>query len=397
MNNTNTGNRILSVCKREIVRIAANKPIWVMTIILPILTFLLIAFIYQKGTLRDIPVVIYDGDNSEVSRLIARSLDASPAVKIVKRVGSVDEVKKEMQKGNVYGGLYIPNGFENSLKGGNRTTIVFYKYSYNLMIGTNLLKESSTIIKTISGGVLLKKLRSKGMPADQAMSIINPVAIETQSLFNPSYNYEEYLVPGVIPFLLQMIIMLAALSIIGSEFTENTLDDLLNITSNPVEIIIGKSIPHLAIHFATALAVIGILFPVFSIHITGSVIWTLLFFFYFIAASFFVGIFISALIHKEMFATEVILFVNTPAFIFSGYTFPMWSMPAVQVTFAQIIPYTHFLTGFLKIYQMGAPISYAAPEFFRLSVFLFGSLLLSVFALKIQISKYRIAKFEAGT
>ncbi|HEX2984218.1 MAG TPA: ABC transporter permease, partial [Ignavibacteriales bacterium] len=223
MNNINSGSRILSVCRREFQRIAANKPMWLMTIILPILTFIFVAFIYQKGSLRDIPVVIYDGDNSEISRLISRSMDASPAMKIVKRVSSIAEIEREMQKGNAYGGLYIPDGFESSLKGGNKTTVVFYKYSYNLVIGTNLLKESSTIIKTISGGVLLKKLRSKGMSAEQAMSVINPISIESQSLFNPAYNYEEYLVPGVIPFLFQIIIMLGALWIIGSEFTGGTL------------------------------------------------------------------------------------------------------------------------------------------------------------------------------
>ncbi|HEX3073942.1 MAG TPA: hypothetical protein VHP30_10050, partial [Ignavibacteriales bacterium] len=69
--------------------------------------------------------------------------------------------------------------------------------------------------------------------------------------------------------------------------------------------------------------------------------------------------------------------------------------PSVQVIFAQVIPYTHFLTGFLKIYQMGAPLNYAIPEFLRLSIFLFVGFTFSVIALKIQIGRYKTALLKA--
>jgi len=36
------------------------------------------------------------------------------------------------------------------------------------------------VIKTISGGILLKKLRSNGMQLEQAMNVINPIRIQSQ-------------------------------------------------------------------------------------------------------------------------------------------------------------------------------------------------------------------------
>ena len=104
----------------------------------------------------------------------------------------------------------------------------------------------------------------------------------------------------------------------------------------------------------------------------------ILFTFYFIIVSFFMGFFISCIFRDLFVATEVAVFINTPAFIFSGYTFPLWGMPKFHSIYAQIIPFTHFLNGFLKLYQYNAPVHYLLPEIGILSIFLAGSVILSL-------------------
>ncbi len=47
------------------------------------------------------------------------------------------------------------------------------------------------------------------------MAVINPISIETASLYNPTYSYENYLMPGLATFTLQMLIMLAAVIVIA--------------------------------------------------------------------------------------------------------------------------------------------------------------------------------------
>jgi ABC-2 type transport system permease protein len=67
--------------------------------------------------------------------------------------------------------------------------------------------------------------------------------------------------------------------------------------------------------------------------------------------------------------TEISLFLNTPAFIFSGFVYPLWAMPALHTWFAQLMPFTHFIDGFLKLGIMGTSLASALPEISRLSVF----------------------------
>lgn len=379
----------LKIAAREINRIAERKTIYLLSIILPIVIFLFISLIYKNGVLRNLPVAFYDADNSEISRLIIRSIDATASMEIAESLQSVEEIKKEFQKGNIQGAIYIPKGLEADLKSGKNSSVVLFKNTSNLIIGNTIYKDGLTTIKTISGGILLKKLRSKGMYYNAAMNLVNPIRTETLPLYNPNYNYENYIIPGLLIALLQMIIMIAAVLIISSEFTHNTFPELQELAGNNIAIILfGKSLPHLFIHIATVLGIIGIIFPLFNIPVTGSVFWTILFLIYFVITSFFVGILISSIFHEQLFATEVALFINTPAFIFSGFTFPLWGMPALHNYFAQIIPFTHFVTGFMKIYEMGAPVKYLLPEIIKLSIFLFASIIASLIVLKYQIRRY---------
>jgi ABC-2 type transport system permease protein len=376
------------VMKREWRRIGERKTLYLLSLALPILLFLFLGYIYSHGVLRDIPVAIFDADNSELSRLIVRAVESTSAFRIVEYSHSVDEIKENFQCGKIQVAFYLPKDLERNIKRGKPSTVVIFNNSTNLVIANTTLKDGSALIKTISGGILLKKLRSNGLQAEQAMNIINPIRIETQSLYNPNYNYLNFLVSGLIPVMLQMIIMVAAVLLISSEFTHRTFLELLATAEGSVwAIFIGKSLPHLAIHCATVLGILGIIFPLFGMQIVGSTLATAFLFMYFVMASFFFGLMISAVFHNQQFATEVALFINIPAFIFSGFVFPLWAMPLFHQIFAQGMPYTHFLYGFLKLYQMGAPAADILPEVGRLSIFIILSAAVTLFALRYHAGK----------
>ncbi|RJP64547.1 MAG: ABC transporter permease [Ignavibacteriales bacterium] len=380
--------KILRVAKRELGRIAERRTLYMLSIFLPVILFLLIAVIYKNGMVRNLPVAIFDEDKSGTTRLLIRSIDATSSMDITKYVSSVEELKSEFRKGNIQGAFYFPKEFESELKKGKKTTVVIYKNTASLIIGNTIYKDGMTVVKTISGGALLKKLRSKGLTENKAMNYVNPIRIESQYLYNPNYNYEFYLIPSVIPALLQMIIIVAGVLLISSEFSHNTFNELVEVSGKSIfNIIVGKSLPHLAIHTCTILGIVGIIFPLFDVEVKGSIIVLIAFLIYFAAACFFIGLLISSVFHNQFFATELAVFLNAPAFMFSGYTFPLWGVPVLHNWFAQILPFTHFVTGYIKIYQMGAPVHYLIPEVIKLTLFIVLSLVVIWIVLKYQVSK----------
>lgn len=376
------------VIKREVYRITSRKSLSTLYFVLPVILFVFFSLVYSNELVRGIPIAIFDEDHSELSLLLTRYVGSASSLKIFKYVNSMDELKSEFSKGNICGAFYFPKDMEKDVKSGKQTNVNLFINSSNIIVSNYLLSDGSKIIKTVSGGVLLKKLRSIGLMENQAMNIVNPIKIETMVLYNPNYSYVNYLAPGLTTFAYLMIIMVASVLIFSSEFTHNTFYELLNISNNKISIIIlGKSLPHIIIHIINLTILIGIIFPLFNITIHNSVVVVLLFLIFFSIVVFALGFMISSLFKDQMFATELALFVVTPAFIFSGLTYPLWAMPWIFRFIADLIPYTYFLSGFIKIAQMGTPIKYIIPEIIYLMIFLIIAALTTVIALRHHIRK----------
>jgi ABC-2 type transport system permease protein len=381
-------NSINKIIRREFKRIRERKTLFLLEIIFPIILFFLFAEIYKGELIRELPVAIFDADNTSLSRTCTRLFDSSPTLKITETLYSIDDIKIEFKKGKIQGAIVFPQNFEKNIKSGKNTSIVIYKNSVNILVGNYIYKEGATIVKTLSGGALLKKLKSSGLSENQAMSVINPIQIETASLYNPNYSYENYLMPGLLTFTLQMMIMLSAVIVVSSEYTHHTFSELINLGENKAyKILIGKSIPHMLIHFTSILLIIGVIFPLYNIDIKGSFSSLIILMVAFVFASFMMGLLISTIINDQLLATEIAVFINTPAFIFSGFTFPIWGMPFIHTIFAQILPFTHFLEAFLKVYQMGASLADISDQLIILSLFGIVSIVGTMTAFKIKIHK----------
>jgi len=381
---------LINVIKRELDRTTKNKTIYSLSIFLPIFLFTFMAYIYKDGVVKEIPVVVCDRDHTSLSDSYCQLIESTGTMKISKYVASKDDIMTAFKNGGVYAGIYIPDNFESDIKKGISTTVIIYSNALNIITDSYILKDGKTITKSFSGAVLLKKLRSKGLSEEESTNIINKVSIDIQSLYNPNYNYLIYLIPGLLPSMMQMIIMLVAVLLISSEFSHNTFGELLEVANYRLSaLIIGKSLPHIVIHTITAFGILSILFPVFHVPMNGSIFLSLLVYFIFICASFFLGLMISTIVHDQYMSTEIALFINTPAFIFSGFIYPLWAMPSAHSLFAQVMPFTHFINAFIKVYFMNTDLNAAFEEIRNLCLFILFSLLIIVPALFIQINKFK--------
>ena len=377
------------VAKREFNRITERKTLYLLAVVLPFVVSLVLFLIFKNGMVHQIPVAIFDEDHSELSTMITRFIQSTPSMSIVTYANSLEEVKQDFRRGKVQAAFHFPENMEAIIKNGRQTNVEIFMNSMNLLNSNSVLNDGAKIIKTVSGGALVKKLGSAGVMQQQAMDIASPIKLDTKILFNPGYNYEVYLVPALASFALHMVTLLIAVLLISAEFSENTFADLLNTADNKISaIIIGKAIPHLAIQSLNVIILLGVFFPLFNVSIAGSSLTAILFTIFFLAVIFFFGLMISSLIHDQMLSTEAALFLTTPAFIFSGLSFPLRIMPVIHSTYAQLMPYTHFIEGFVKIYQMGAPVEYLTPQIIKLSIFLIISITVTVPALKYNLKKY---------
>ncbi len=91
---------------------------------IPLVLFPVLAGIYLHGVVREMPVAVFDGDQSELSRMVIRYLDASSAFHVAGSASSVDEIQALFRQGQIRAAIAIPGSMERDVKRGESTQIV---------------------------------------------------------------------------------------------------------------------------------------------------------------------------------------------------------------------------------------------------------------------------------
>lgn len=380
---------IINISRREFLHIRKSKSLMTLCFVLPIVLSVFFALIYKNEIVREVPIGILDEDDTMLSRKIIQMIESSPSVRIDKYFGSYADLKISLKKNIVQAAFYFPKDFEKNVKSSQRSTIVFYKNSSNILLNNIVYEAGLTALKTASAGILLKKIKSDLKTSRQAMFVANPIRIESHLLFNPNYSYSFYLVPGFVLFTLQMIILISTVSALNSEYNVDKFADILKFSTSPLKIIIGKIAAYSVVHLISGSTILLVILPFANIHTIHVFPQLFLLLFLFTLANITIAMMISTLVKNKMFSTEIIVFVNTPAFILSGYTFPLESMPRFHFYFAQFLPFTHFLSALIKTYQMKLGFGNVQHEIILFSVMIITSILVATFGLWNSLNKLR--------
>jgi ABC-2 type transport system permease protein len=360
-----------TVFKREMLRLAQQKSARNLFIIIPIVVFLLLGSIYYKGALREVPIAVYDNDNSTLSRTYIRFLESSPNLNVTHYLSSHDAIENAFVENDVQGIFYIPKDFHKDVLKNRPVQVKIYTNSTNIVFGNLLYRSALQVTQLLSGAVVAKRIAPLGINPSKILGTVMPINVNTRVLGNPQYNYIYYLLPGLSTVLLQMIIFLAASRAFNNEWKEKTYPQLYAASNgNILSMILGKYFAYLIYGLGLCGLIFAIVFPIFGIPIYGNIGYLLALLLLFLSVNIFLGFGLSLLLKDEIIALDVAIFYNSPAFVFSGFTFPIWAMPWFNSLYAQISPYTHFLTGFLKIYQLDTPLYFIGPEISKLIVFL---------------------------
>jgi ABC-2 type transport system permease protein len=370
--------------------ISRDKSARMLLVFLPIILYFFLAFIYQKGALREIPVAVYDADHSEISRKVVSFIESSAAMKITYYLSSEDNIEDFFLNHDEHAVFYIPRGFSKDIYRNKPTRLVAYTNSSNIVYGNILYREAAVISTTVSSGIILTRLEHVGINHNEAMGLVMPVRTHTKTLYNPWFNYLYYLVPGLMTVLLQMFIFFVATRAFNREFTNGTFDELVRVSQNSAfQMLLGKGLAYTAMGLGIIM-VISLVFLAFGIPFMHLEVELLLLFLVLVVVNIFLGFMLSTTLDEEIFALDVAFFYNSPAFVFSGFTFPIFGMPFFNSTYAQFIPYTHFLHAFFKIYQMGTPLHYIIPDLKILAAFLIVGFVTSWVALALRLRDKKV-------
>jgi len=371
---------ILQIIIREFLRLKKRPAAWVILLVIPIGVFFYLGAIYEEGAIENVPIAILDLDHSDLSRKVINNVEAAPKLEIIKFLNSNDNLDNIFINHPEVKGFYvIPKDFQKNVFSGEQEKLVVYTNSSNIIYGNLLYKEAATFINTMSAGINLNTFKLQGIPHEKAVKMVMPIKVITKPLYNSYYNYLYYLIPGLTTVLLQLIVFLLAARSINSEYTNNTFIELLSLTKGSLfKIIFGKLLAYTLLGFIVGIFILSVVHPLLGIPASESTIPFLGVVLAFVMANAMLGIMISTIFKNEGLAMDISLGYNSPAFVYSGFTFPIMAMPDFNAGLAQLMPYTHFLNAFLKGMEMNTPFSFLAQPTIYLLLFVLTGYIVTV-------------------
>ncbi len=208
------------------------------------------------------------------------------------------------------------------------------------------------------------------------------ITLEQRPWYNVDFNSRWFFVPGLIATLaFVMLINLTSFAIVR-EREVGTLEQIMVTPIRPFELILGKTIPFFCVGLALTGMVAGFGMLWFQIPFVGNPLVLLLGTSLYLLSVLGIGLLISTicLTQQQAFATN--FFVINPAFILSGFSFPIFTMPVFMRWLSNINPMTHYLVVVRGTFLKGVGLSVLWPQMLALAAL--GVVLLTVSVLRFR-------------
>jgi ABC-2 type transport system permease protein len=312
---------------------------------LPPLMVLALWVIFSAGLPRDLPTAIVDLDRSALSRELIRDLDARPALKITNRLTSMQEGTEAMRDGSVYAVVVIPVDFEVHAVRQEVPVVTAYYNSQYLLVAKLIRSSIFQIVTQVSVKLEVASVLPT-MPVIKAAAARSmPVRAQIVSLYNQSFNYAQFLLPGLIASAFQVFLCCLAVVSVGQSFKASEVSDWFG--KDVWAELTGKLIPYTVIFFIHGLSVLFLLFEVLDWPLQGALLPLAPVLLLFVISCLVLGVFFFV----TAFDIELGLIsaggFSAPSFAFLGVTFPVSDMPAFAQFWRSLLPAGHYIDGFV--------------------------------------------------
>ncbi|TVQ73243.1 MAG: ABC transporter permease [Chromatiaceae bacterium] len=343
---------------REWARFAATPRLWWFTLLLPVMLPGLLLLIFIEQVPDQLPVAVVDQDQSAGSRQLVRALDGTPGLRIAAHLPDMNAAASRVRQGDVYAVIVVPRDFAREVIRAEQPRIQLYYNRQTLTAGNLVLREVRTAVTTTAIGI--------GM----AQGALPAVLVESHALFNPGLEFGRFLALPLAVAVLHVLMVVLAIDVTGRELRDGSAGDWLDAAGGGmVTALLGKLLPYMVWFFVFGLLLLAVLLRLLGTEFKGSLIVWILGWLGLVLASFGLGAFLLGLLGNLRLATSVASVLVSPAFAYSGMTFPTAAMDGFAAFWAQALPLGYFLHLQSAQVLMAAPPAAALWHVFALLLF----------------------------
>ncbi len=337
--------RLTVMTRKELVQLLRD---------IPLMAFLIYSFtlsVYVTGNgiqtqLRNAGLLVYDADRSLSSRELVSRFHL-PYFRFDGELIHADEGFRRLDRGRSMMVLDIPARFHEALVSGEPTAVQLLVDTTNAPQGLSAAGYAARIVGQFGQESVLAR---NGLAASSSTTV--PMIVSDHRVWYNQDQNETWF--ESISHLLRMITIFAVLlpaAALVREKERGTVEQLLVSPLTPVQIMLPKVVAMtLMILGATAVALFGVMQPVFGVPIRGSLFLLFSLTALFIVATAGIGVFASTVTKNQAQVGMMTLLVVAPILLLSGIFTPMETMPAWVQYLMALSPLRYFIeiaTGIL--------------------------------------------------
>lgn len=312
-----------------------------------------------------------DMDGGPASRELYHSFASTYEFEVVARARNEREAQELLDRGDVQAVMRVAPGFSRDVAAHRQGQVQLLLDGTNSNTASIILSHATGVVAGFNRRMLLDQQKERLVDRTRAGAVlvrIPGVETERRVWFNPELKSRNYFVPGVIVNVLTLVtLMLTALSIVR-EKEIGTMEQLMVTPLKPIELMLGKTIPFALVGMFDLLLLTGVALAVFRIPLEGSFLLLAGSGALFILSTLGMGLFMSTVSHTQQQAMMASFFFFQPAFMLSGFAFPIRNMPEPVQWLTYLNPLRYFMEIVRGVFLKGSGIDQLWPQLAALAV-----------------------------
>ena len=350
--------RFLAVLHKEWIQIRRDPMTLRLIIALPVMQLFLFGYAINTDP-KHLPTGLLSSEHSQYVRTIVAAL-RNTGYYDIRPFASEDEAERALAEGEVLFVINIPPNFERSVDRGEAPAVLVDADATD----PSAIGNATAALTSLTGALnrdLPPKLQSE------------PAKPPFQFVVHARYNPEQLTVLNIVPGLVCVVLIFSTLLIttlsITRERERGTMENLLAMPVRPIEVMIAKIVPYIAIGYVQVVLIMAISSAAFDLPIRGSLFLLIVALGLFIASNLALGFTFSTIASSQMQAMQMAQFTLLPSILLSGFMFPFYGMPKWAQWTGEIFPTTHALRVVRGILLKGNGAAEILPELWPIAAF----------------------------
>ena len=348
----------LAVLRKEGIQIRRDWFTLRMIIALPVMQLFLFGYAINTNP-KHLPTGLLAVDHSKYERTLVAALQNTGYYDI-RPLASEAQAEQGLADGELLFVVNIPPNFDRSVDRGEQPRV---------LLDADATDPAAIGNAAAALGALTTAL-DRDVPQENRST---PASAPFRFVVHARYNPEQLTVLNIVPGLICIVLTFSTLFVttlsITRETERGTMENLLAMPIRPIEVMLAKVVPYIAIGYIQVILFMAIAVTVFGMPMRGSILLVTLTLGLFIASNLVLGVTISTIARNQMQAIQMAMFTLLPSFLLSGFLFPFKGMPIWAQFFGQIFPVTHALRIMRSVLLKGDGMAEIVPELWPIVAF----------------------------